>query len=196
MPNCPESLPPTVGQSACKAGTTWTLAEELKDIASEIEAKRAGYVWCSDGGNGSSILGHLGPDGAERFVDLLRSGRLRAAVEMVADAAFRCGLREARRLYGANRIAIDPDGNGGLGSVTIKPQKIPPEAGVVYSHGMGAKLPRAQMDALLKKGGIIKIGNMKQAIHLPPIGKNDREAMLKGWPFGPKPGRPRKPPAK
>ena len=196
MPNRAESLPPTVVKSACKDGTPWTLAEELEDIAREIAAKRAGHVWCSDGGNGSSIVGHLGFEGAERFVELMRSGRLRAAVEAVAEAAFLCGIREARGLYGAKRIKIDPDGNNGFGSVTIKPQKIPPEIGIVYSCGRGANLARAEMDSLLKKGGIIKIGTMKQGIRLPPIGKNDREALLKGWPFGPKRGRPRKQPTK
>jgi hypothetical protein len=184
---------PQVVRSRCNAGTTWTLEEEAEDLAREIEAmKPDGPGWVSDGQQ-PHFLGHLDFEEKKAFIEHLRAGRLRAAIGMVANNAFRCGVRDGPALLSSGRAKVVRRPKK-MDTVEYLPQRVSPYVGAILSYAMHQKVMRAELVGVLKKGGKIKLWGMRQEVEINPMSMRDINECLALWPF--KDGRGRKPPAR
>ena len=177
---------PHVQKSACIAGGIWTLDDEAADIARQVEITLSGGIWVGDG-PAPFFLGHLDADGQRAFVAHLKAGRLRAAIGMIADGAFRCGVRDAPALLASGRAQIVNSAKGPA-KVIFMPQRVPAEIGVILSYADDAKVPRAELSRALRKGGNVRLGRMTSTVSMKALSKRDVDAFLATYPHRSKAG--------
>ncbi|MCK6490395.1 MAG: hypothetical protein L6R48_19140 [Planctomycetes bacterium] len=161
------------------------MAEEAADLGREVAALQAGGCWACDGGT-PPFLHHLSTADQTVFIAHLMAGRLRAAIGMVADAAMRCGIRDAPTLLASGRVRLRKGGR-----VEFLAHRVPPELGVVLSHALPAEIQRAELARVLRKGGRIQQWGMRDAVTLPQLSQRDVTAILQSWPYKSRAGRPR-----
>ena len=180
---------PIPSTSQCRNGETWTLDFEAADIQREIHARENGEVFVADAGY--HFLGYVGPHKNAEFIAHLMNGRLRAAMQRVADGAFRIGISEAHRLFAEGRVKGIKGKPSGMGYVEFHPQRIPPQIGIILSYAIHQKVQRAELVRVLRKGGKVQLWGMRSAVIMPPLSQQDVNDILSNWPYRSKRGRPR-----
>jgi hypothetical protein len=123
------------------------------------------------------------------FVAHLAEGRLRKAISMVADGALRCGIREAPAWIASGRVKIKSHPSGHA-RVEFQPQRIPPNIGVILSYALASKVSRSEMVRVLRKGGSIKMWNMREPVEMPRLSMRDINDTLRLWPYKSRAGNP------
>ena len=168
--------------SRCCSGTTWTLDEEAEDLAREVEAMRPGGPGWSGDGPGHHFLGHLSDEEQAVFITHLRAGRLRDAIQMVANNAYKFGIVSGPKLTGERRVKLITDHTGFV-NIKFNPQRIPENVGIILSHAFYNKVPRSVLGKVLRKGGKIQAWGMPEFQNVRKISQRDVNGLLKSWPW-------------